>query len=266
MLDVVLIGYGAMAAEVLQRLTPGDDARIAAVIVRPGGADRARQLLPPTTAIHTPIDDLGAGVGQLAVECAGHQAVVQHGEAALRRGLDLVVSSIGSLADGALYRRLAAAARAGGSHLILPAGAVAGIDALAAARVAGLTRVRYTSRKPPKSWKNTPAEKVADLDRIGDPVTLFQGPADEAATLYPQNANVAATIALAGVGFAKTEVTLIADPAATGNIHRIEAEGMFGQFQVEMRGKALAANPKTSMLAALSVVRAIRNRAASIVI
>jgi aspartate dehydrogenase len=144
--------------------------------------------------------------------------------------------------------------------MLLVSGAVGGIDALGAAKVAGLTKVRYTSRKPPKSWKNTPAEKVTSA------VTLFTGPADEAARLYPQNANVAATIALAGLGFDKTECTLIADPSANGNIHRIEVQGASGEFFIELRGKALAANPKTSMLAALSVVRAIRNRESAIVI
>ena len=254
-----------MAAEVLRRQRQEDGARIAAVLIRAQSVARARAALPPEIAVITSVNEL-KGQPDLAVECAGHQAVAEHGEAILRRSIDLVVSSVGSLADGALYHRLAEAARSGKAKLMLPAGAVAGIDALGAARVAGLTRVRYSSRKPPRSWKNTPAEKVADLDRVTAPVTLFTGPADEAARLYPQNANVAATIALAGAGFDRTEVTLIADPAATGNIHRIEAAGEFGEFDIEVRGKPLATNPKTSMLAALSVVRAIRNRAAAIVI
>ncbi|MEJ0067885.1 MAG: aspartate dehydrogenase [Pseudomonadota bacterium] len=200
----------------------------------------------------------------LAVECAGHGGVAEHGPALLRRGIDLVVSSVGALADPALHEALRAAAAAGRAKLLLIAGAVGGIDALGAARVGGLDRVCYISRKPPLSWRGTPAEQVADLASLTAPTELYAGPADAAARLYPQNANVAATIALAGLGFARTEVRLIADPVATGNIHQIEAAGAFGSFTVEMRGKPLAANPKTSMLAALSVVRTIRNRAALI--
>jgi aspartate dehydrogenase len=263
-INVLLIGHGAMAGEVIRHLRQDDGARIAAVLIRPQSAAKARAALPPEVTVITSLSELKVQP-ELAVECAGHQAVAEHGEAILRRGIDLVVSSVGSLAERALYQRLSQAA-SGRSKLMLPAGAVAGIDALGAAKVAGLSRVRYTSRKPPKSWKNTPAEKITDLDRVTAPVTLFTGPADEAARLYPQNANVAATIALAGAGFERTEVTLIADPAATGNIHRIEAVGEFGEFDIEVRGKPLATNPKTSMLAALSVVRAIRNRAAAIVI
>ena len=139
--------------------------------------------------------------------------------------------------------------------------AVGGIDALAAARQGGLTRVRYTSRKPPKAWKGSPGEKIADLAKLTAETELYRGRADEAARAYPQNANVCATIALAGVGWETTEVTLMADPAAEGNIHQIEAEGSFGRMTVEMRGKPLPDNPKTSSLAALSVLRAIRNRA-----
>lgn len=263
-IDVVLIGCGAMTAEVLARL-PADEARVTAVIVRPSGVAKARGILPKDIEILTSVDDLTAEPSVIA-ECAGHEAVAQHGEAVLRRNIDLIVASVGALADRPLHDTLVRAAKDGGGRLILPAGAVAGIDALTAARAGGLSKVRYSSRKPPKSWKNTPAEKIADLDRVSAPTILYSGAADEAARLYPQNANVAATIALAGVGFDATEVQLIADPDAAGNIHNIHAEGTFGAFDIEMRGKPLASNPKTSMLAALSVIRAIRNRDAAVVI
>ena len=265
MLDIVLIGAGAMATEVLQHLkSDAGSIRVAAAIVLPSETARARELMPEAEIL-TSADDLTKEPG-LAVECAGHGGLGQHGVALLRRGIDLLVASTGALADRGLYEKLAAAAKDGKARMLLVSGAVGGIDALGAAKVAGLTKVRYTSRKPPKSWKNTPAEKVTDLDKVTSAVTLFTGPADEAAQLYPQNANVAATIALAGLGFDKTECTLIADPSANGNIHRIEVQGASGEFFIELRGKALAANPKTSMLAALSVVRAIRNREAAIVI
>lgn len=264
MLEILLIGAGAMAAEVVKYLKSDADVRVAAAIVLPNEVERARALLPGADIL-TSVDQLKGNPG-LAVECAGHAGLGQHGTALLRRGIDLLVASTGALSDRALYERLAAATKEGGARMLLVSGAVGGVDALGAAKVAGLHKVVYTSRKPPKSWKGTPAEKVTDLDKVTSATVLFTGPADEAARLYPQNANVAATIALAGIGFDKTECTLIADPAANGNIHRIEAKGESGEFSIELRGKALAANPKTSMLAALSVVRAIRNRSAAIVI
>ena len=102
---------------------------------------------------------------------------------------------------------------------------------------------------------------MCDLDAVTAETTLYQGKADEAATRYPQNANVAATLALAGAGFANTDVRLVADPAAGGNIHQVRAEGAFGAFDIEIRGKPLPDNPKTSTLAAHSVVAEIRRRA-----
>ena len=138
--------------------------------------------------------------------------------------------------------------------------------AIAAMRVAGLTSVRYRSRKPPAAWRGSPAERTVDLDRLTRRTVLYKGTAGEAALLYPQNANVAAAVALAGLGFDATEVELVADPDAPGNIHEIEAEGVAGQFAIQLQGKASRTNPKTSALAALSVARALLNRHATIVI
>jgi aspartate dehydrogenase len=253
----LLIGHGAIARHVLAHLEPADVERGVAVLSRtprdlPAGVHRVAALA-----------SLPVPVG-FAVECAGHAAVAEWGPAVLERGIDLLVTSIGALSHADLLARLRAAALAGGARIHLSAGAIAGVDALAAARLGGLESVRYTSRKPPGGWRGTPAEQVADLANLHAATILYSGPADKAAQLYPQNANVAATVALAGLGFAATEVQLIADPAATGNIHLIEASGAFGSLRIEIRGKPLADNPKTSTLTALSVLRAIRNRHALI--
>lgn len=259
-MNVLLIGYGAIAEEVMKRLGPDEPARIAAVLVRPARVAEVRARLPDEIEVVDSLDALKTAP-DLAAECAGHAAVAQFGADVLGRGIDLIVISIGALADRALHDRLARAAVDGGAKLILPAGAVAGADALAAARVGGLDRVTYTSRKPPRAWKGTPAEDAFELDGLAEETVLYQGGAAEAATLYPQNANVAATISLSGTGFDATEVRLVADPAAGGNIHQVHAEGAFGEFDIEVRGKPLPDNPKTSTLAAHSVVHAIRRRA-----
>ncbi len=256
-----LIGHGAIARYVLQSLAPDNAARAAAVVVRPHRIAETTAEIGGRFEVVASIIDLPEPPPALVVECAGHEGLGEHGLAALERGLDLLVVSVGALADRALYDKLRGAAEASGATMTILPGAVGAIDALAAAKQGGLTSVRYTGRKTPGAWKGSPGESLVDLDNLSQPTELFSGTAGEAARLYPKNANVAATVALAGVGFENTQVRLVADPGAQGNHHRIEAEGAFGSFTIEINGKPLPDNPRTSSLTAFSVLRAIRNRA-----
>ena len=202
----------------------------------------------------------------LVVECAGHSAVRAYGTLVLDAGIDLVIVSTGSLADADLWRDLKAAAERSTAQLKLPAGALPGVDALAAGKLAGLTKVTLRSSKPPKAWSGTPAEKTHDLAAITKPTVIFSGNAREAASTFPKNANVAATAALAGLGFEDTTVTLVADPGVTQNVHHLEAEGTFGKLILEINANPSPDNPKTSHMAALSIMRVLENEAASVVI
>jgi aspartate dehydrogenase len=267
MTAVGLIGCGGMAQDVAAalRASSGNGVSIVGALARPGRGDAARARLTGIDVVEA-LDDLVARGPALIAEVAGQGAVAEHGEAVLRGGIDCLVISVGALADPALFARLKAAAQAGCSRILLPAGAIGGLDAIAAMRVAGLTSVRYRSRKPPAAWRGTPAEPLFDLGALTRPTVLYKGSAGEAALLYPQNANVAAAVALAGLGFEATEVELVADPAAPGNVHEIEAEGATGRFAIELQGKPSRSNPKTSALAAMSVARALLNQRAIIVI
>lgn len=254
MKKIMLIGYGVMAQEVLARLPDG---------VSPGWI-LAREPHHPAIrarfgnhvkAIVSP--EQCDGEPDLVLECASQQAVADYAESILRRGWRLAVISTGALADEALHQRLRAACREGG-RLIPLSGAVAGLDGLSAAREAGLSSVMYQSCKSPQSWRGSHAEALLDLQAVTTRQVFFRGSAREAARQFPANANVAATIALAGMGMDHTRVELVVDPATQRNTHILHAVGTFGELYLELRGCPLAANPKTSMLAALSAVQACR--------
>lgn len=254
-LRIGFIGDGGISRAVRDLLAERSGVSVVGVVGRRAGE-----------GVTTDLAEMLARRPTVVVECAGHAAVRQYGAAILATGASLVIVSIGALADEELLCSLESAAAAGGARLILASGAMAAIDALAAARIGGLTRVRYTGRKPPRAWAGSPAEAVLDLDTVAVPATFYRGTAREAAAAYPKNANVAATIALAGLGFDSTEVELVADPTIDQNVHELVFEGADGRFEIRIAGRPSPANPKTSALTAHSIVRLIDGMSSSVVI
>lgn len=263
---IALLGYGAIGKAVHRLLlSHAEQLEVVAILVR----DRAAGLALTPQADALLVDSLTQVLQRqptLVVECAGHQAVDLYGVTVLQAGIDLLVVSIGALAEPAREAALVQAARAAGQRLLLPAGAIGGVDWLAAARLAGLRQVTYRSRKPPQAWAGSAAEQQLDLGALKQAVTFFRGSAREAALQYPRNANVAATVALAGLGFENTKVEMIADPLAGGNVHEIEAEGAGGLMNTRLVGLPDPHNPRTSLMTAYSVVRCILNETATVVI
>lgn len=268
MLKVAVIGCGAIGTSVLELLQGSADIRIHSVIVSEAYQAAACKVVAKLARDAKVLAQVSEGddTPDLLVECAGHSAIAQHVVPALQRGVPCLIASIGALSAPGMVESLSQAARIGHTQVQLLSGAIGGIDALSAAREGGLDEVVYTGRKPPGAWKGTPAQGLCDLDSLTEAFCIFDGTAEQAARLYPKNANVAATLALAGLGMQRTQVKLFADPGVTENVHHVEARGAFGRFDMTMRGKPLAANPKTSALTVYSVVRAIRNRAATLAI
>jgi aspartate dehydrogenase len=256
---VCLVGFGAIGQAIYQRLQGDAHLQVTHVVVR---AERVAAVQAQLAAHTAAVSAVPEGA-TLLLECAGHSALVQHVLPALARGVECAVLSVGALAEPGLPERLSDAAQAGFTQVHLLSGAIGGIDALAAAKLAGLSSVRYTGRKPPLGWRGTPAEKVIVLDSITAPAIILEASARQAAALYPKNANVAAAVSLAGLGLDATQVRLIADPTVSENIHEIEATGAFGSIKIELRGKPLPENPKTSMLTVLSALRFLHNCAGS---
>lgn len=258
---VTLIGFGAIGQAVYEQVRQRPELaglRIAHVVVSADKVEALQQRLGEQVQVCAQVPD----ETQLVLECAGHSALTQHVLPALARGLPCAVLSIGALAESGLVERLSDAAALGKTQLHLLAGAIGGIDAIAAARLAGLSQVTYTGRKPPAGWRGTPAETLLKLDTLTEPTVILQASAREAARLYPKNANVAATISLAGLGLDATQVRLIADPLVNENVHEVEVSGVFGHMTLTMRGKPLPSNPKTSALTVLSALRFLHNQVA----
>lgn len=261
-LKIGMIGFGAIGQALAQQL--GSDARLVVTqVVVPSSLMAAVQSqttqLAPRARV---LDALDFGPDQrpdLVVECAGHSAVDAHVVPALQAGIACVMASVGALHDAALLHRLESAASQGNTRLKLVTGAIGGIDALTAAHLGGLDDVTYVGRKPPLSWLDTPAEHVCDLAQLTSPQVIFRGSARQAAQDYPKNANVAATVSLAGLGLDRTQVELVADPGVTRNVHTVIARGAFGRMELTLENFPLAANPKTSALTVYSLARAVRN-------
>lgn len=263
MQQIAVIGYGAVASYV-QAAARRSGFGVGAVIARPGRDDAARAVFGDVPVV-AHVDDLPPGLA-VVVDCAGHAGLRAHGVAALTAGRAVITVSTGALADAALQDDLTRAATAGRARLYLASGAIGALDALSAAAAGDLHKVTYTGRKPPVGWRGSVAETMLDLNALSEPAVHFDGDARACALAYPKNANVAASVALAGLGLDETHARLIADPGIGRNIHEVTASGDFGDFTFTIAGKGLADNPKSSALTAMSVVRAVLNRTAPVVL
>lgn len=262
---VVIIGYGAIGRALGRQLSEiPTTAQLAAIITSTERVDTTQREV--SVPVFKSVDGAMTTGPSLFVECGGHSALRAHARAVLRAGTDLLIASVGALADSDLEHTIRNAADESGAHVLLPSGAIGGLDALGAARFAGLDQVSYNSRKATRAWRGTYAEELVDLGKISNAVEFFRGNARDAARLFPQNANVAAAVALSGLGFEATTVTLTADPAIAVNRHHISARGAFGSLDVTVEGRPLPDNPKTSMLAPMSLLKAIISRNAAVCI
>ncbi len=284
---VLLLGFGAIGRQVALQLAPE----------RESGAIRLRAAERAVAAHHhrvltgvdmvTTGDDPGClrwpealAQADLVVECAGVAPARDYGPSIVAGGTDLVLTSVGALADPDTARQLLA----GPGRLWVTSGAIGGFDVLgAAADAGGLDRVRIRTTKLPASLLR-PWMSGAEQDRLlslqpGDaPVTVFSGGPSEAIERFPANVNVAVGLAWAtrgrptapeaarGAGevaplqraLDRVHVELVADPAVERSRHEILAEGPAGRFELSFESAPSPENPKTSGLTALSVARTVR--------
>lgn len=253
---VGIIGHGAIGRVVASRLRAGDvpSAQLVGLTTRQAVRD------PPVTQVE--FDQL-VDMSQVIVEAAGHQVVRDHGVETLERGLDLVLVSLGAMADPEVE---AAIRSAGPGRAVMCTGAVGGIDVLRAAhRLAPLDRVQLTTTKRPSAliqpWM--PDELVAELQAGVSVTVVFEGTAREAAISFPKSINVAASIALALESWDLVDVRIVADPNTRSTRHVIEAEGAAGHYRFEIANRPSKLNPATSEVVPYAVLQALSDLCAA---
>ncbi|MCC2597173.1 aspartate dehydrogenase [Pusillimonas sp. MFBS29] len=261
MRKLAIIGAGNICRQVVGLLAEDcpdsarDSAFSIAVLKRPGSSFQGPD---DGLVVFSDIHDLLAWQPDLIVEAAGQEAVKQYARLCLESGRPFLVSSVGALADDSLYGALLDAARKGNTRMLIPSGAIGGLDYIRSAALFEGTRVTYESRKPPSAWKPELADQGIDSGQLAEELELFAGAADVAATRYPKNLNVAATLALAGTGMQDTQVRVVVDPKASGNQHVIRTNGPAGTFSVTIANRPSPDNPKTSWIVSRSIVSSIR--------
>lgn len=196
----------------------------------------------------------------LVIEAASQEAAKEIGMLTVSRGVDIMIMSVGALADDEHRNAFFEKAKETAAKIYVPAGAIAGTDALRASHYDELESVELITTKGPKSLRDVPycIENNIDVDSFTGPTVIFEGSARDAVKAFPRNINVAATIALLGVGFDRTKVKIIADPSVTINSHELRVKGAFGEMNCHTSNMPSPDNPKTSYLASLSAIASLK--------
>jgi aspartate dehydrogenase len=268
MMRVAVLGGGTIARLVLERARQGEleGIEIVGLVGRRAespAAALAREFGLPYVIGRQALLTLRP---QAVLEAASHEAVREHVVALLEAGVSVVVLSAGAFATPGLQDAAERAAGRGGAMLYVPSGGIGGLDALKAACVAGVDEVSIQVAKPPTAWKRIPYVEAlgVDLDRLTAPRTLFEGPAREGVPHFPQNVNIAAVLSLAGIGWERTRLKVVADPSLNANTHTIRVSGRTGRFNVVLENVPTPENPKTSWLACCSALAALRSLASRV--
>ncbi len=265
-LRVGIAGFGTIGKVVAAHIDRGiDGVLLAAVSARTIG--RAEQAMAgfarPVPVV--PLSGLAETDLDIVVECAPAALLRDIAEPALSAGRTLITLSCGALLDNF---DLVDLARRHEGRILVPTGALLGLDAVQAAAQGEIARVHMVTRKPPDGLDGAPylVERGISVLGIWKQQCVFTGSAREAARGFPANVNVAAALALAGIGPERTTIEIWADPAIDRNIHRIEIEADTVRLSLQIENVPSVENPKTGRLTPLSVIALLRKLASPLAI
>jgi aspartate dehydrogenase len=249
---VAVVGLGAIGRKVVEALDRGiDGSALAAISVQ--NFEKHRDFLAKLSKapVVLSIDELSE-VADIVVECAPSALLRSIVAPFVTNGKTAIVLSAGALLEN---EDLIQAAKENGGRIVVPSGALIGLDAVTSAAEGTIHSVRMITRKPVRGLLGAPyiADNNIDIENITEPLKVFDGTAREAAKGFPANLNVAVALSLAGIGPDRTMLEIWADPALTRNTHRIEVDSDSASFSMAIENIP-SENPKTGRITALSVI------------
>ncbi|HLX18104.1 MAG TPA: aspartate dehydrogenase [Bradyrhizobium sp.] len=257
-LRVAIAGLGPIGKKAAEALDAGIDGLVLAAVSAQNPAKHHNWLgnLKTKPAL-LPIEGL-CEVADIVIECAPAKLVRSIVAPFVSTGKTAIVLSAGALLEN---EDLIELAKQHGGQIIVPTGALIGLDAVTAAAVGEIRSVRMVTRKPVQGLAGAPylVENNIDIEKITEPLKIFDGTAREAAKGFPANLNVAVALSLAGIGPDRTRLEIWADPSLTRNVHRVEVESDSARFSMSIENIP-SENPKTGRITALSVVALLRKQ------
>lgn len=249
-----IVGCGAIGSEVAKAVDTGSlEYELAALAdIVPAKAEKLLASLSTASPRILDLDRL-IDVSDVILECAAADAVPGIVLSALSAGKTAVVMSSGGLSlipEGELLNLL------GSGRIIVPSGAVGGIDSILAMRESGLSEVNLTTTKPPVALGRDDREKTV----------VFEGTALEAVKKYPKNINIAMTLYLAAGRDVPVRVRIVSDPDATGNTHEVEVVSKSGRAVMTFENLPHPTRAGTSFVAPLSAVATLKKLGSSLII
>jgi aspartate dehydrogenase len=255
-LKVAVAGLGAIGLKVAEALDRGIPGCVLAAVSANDRGKATKRLAHLGHAV--PVVTLAElePLADIVVECAPAKLLPAIAEPFLRAGKTVIVLSAGAILSN---EHLVGLARQHGGQIVVPTGALLGLDAVTAAAEGKIRSVRMVTRKPVRGLAGAPylTEHNIRIEDITEPTRIFKGSPREAAIGFPANLNVAVALSLAGIGADNTTLEIWADPSLERNVHRIEVDSDSATFSMGIENIP-SDNPRTGRITALSVIAYLR--------
>ena len=265
-MKLAIAGLGAIGMAVARRVDAGDVPGLVLVAASVRDEARARKAtagfsIPPRFVALSALAD----AADVIVECLPAQHFLEVARPAVERGRTLMPLSVGALID---HMQLVDVARETGARIVVPTGALLGLDAVRATAEGKIASATIVTRKPPAGLAGAPLliERGLSVEGLTEPLQVFAGSAREAIAGFPANVNVAVALSLAGIGPDRTKVEVWADPRVTRNTHTVSVRSDSSDLTMTIENIPDVDNPRTGRITALSVLAALRRLTSPLVV